>query len=279
MVPFWRRVLATRRYRLAPVAQLSAYPVCGLLILAEDILLDSTTSPHQSQIQPTAMMNHMRCLELFWDFSAKIEDLHTLYLDSVFGYEILYARLDQQQEQIANIIGSHEYATREFQDTCSIAYSDLGGREVSPVSMSPVMKQGDLRERVRENGSNLLLLGNQCIVSAYAYWEEYLRVEIGRALGVVTPEMVDADEIRGVLNQFVRNDVWGDARYLRNSIVHNNGVANEEVKKCRVFRWFSPGQKIELTYERMRKIFLDFGCFRNEIHALSLPKQVYLLPL
>ena len=33
-------------------------------------------------------MNYPRLLELFWEFSQLIEDMHALYLDSVVGYEI-----------------------------------------------------------------------------------------------------------------------------------------------------------------------------------------------
>ncbi len=217
------------------------------------------------------MKNRPRLLELFWQFASKLEELHTLYLDSLVGYSILHERLNSHQEAVRAVIGDHAYATKEFQDTCSIVYNSLSNRDFTPVSMSPVMKQGEMRERVEDNGRNTLLLGNQCLISAYAYWEEYLRVEIGKAIGVLSQDAKADKEARKILNEHVKSDLWGDIRYIRNSLVHNNGVANSMVSKCRLIKWFSPGQRIELNHERMRGIFLAMGEYRNELHKMSLP--------
>lgn len=217
------------------------------------------------------MKNHPRLLELFWEFASKLEELHTLYLDSLIGYSILHERLNAHQDAVRVALGDHEYATKEFQDTCSIAYNHLSNRDFAPVSMSPVMRQGEMRRRVEDDGRNTLLLGNQCLVSAYAYWEEYLRVEIGKAIGVLSQDAKADDVARKILNEHVKNDLWGDIRYIRNSLVHNNGIANSEMSKCRQIKWFAPGQVIELNHERMRAIFLAMGQFRNDLHAMSLP--------
>jgi hypothetical protein len=75
-------------------------------------------------------------------------------------------------------------------------------------------------------------------VSAYAYWEEYLRIEVGKAMGVLPPTARANEATRKILNKHVVSDFWGDMRYIRNSIVHSNGIANDEVKKCRVLKWF-----------------------------------------
>jgi hypothetical protein len=217
------------------------------------------------------VINRPRLLELFWEFASKLEELHTLYLDSVVGYSILHERLNSHQEAVRAVLGSHEYATKEFQDTCSIVYKNLSNRDFMPVSMSPVMKQGEMRERVEDDGRNTLLLGNQCLASAYAYWEEYLRIEIGKAIGVLPQDARASEEARVILNKYVKSDLWGDIRYIRNALVHNNGVANAEVSKCRLIKWFSPGQLIELNHSRMRDIFFAMGQYRNELHTMSLP--------
>lgn len=218
-------------------------------------------------------MNHQRLLELFWEFASKIEALHILYLDSIAGYSVLHERLSAHQENVRSILGNHEYATAEFQDTCSIVYENLSGKEFSPVSMSPVMKQGDVKNRVRDNGANALLLANQCIVSAYSYWEEYLRIEIGKAIGVLPQDAKSDEGTREILNQHVTSELWGDIRHIRNSIVHTNGIANSDTAKCKLIKWFGPGDRIELDYEKMRQIFLMMGRFRNELHAMSLPPR------
>ena len=218
-------------------------------------------------------IDYKRLLALFWEFSRRIEDLHTLYLDAIVGFEFLHGELLRHQDDVRRFLGNHEYATAAFQDTCSVAYQQLGGKDVSPVSMSPVMRQGDLKERTREDGKNFLLLGSQCVVSAYAYWEEYLRIEIGVAIGVLPREATNSEHNRAILNQHVTSDFWGDMRHLRNSIVHRNGIAISDMSKCRIVRWFSPGTPIELTFKRMQEIFLLMGDYRNELHSMSFPPR------
>lgn len=223
-------------------------------------------------------MNHPRFLELFWEFAEYIESLHTLYLDSLVGYSILHERLEGHQDSIRNLLGDHECATEEFQDTCSIIYKNLSNRDYTPISMSPVMKQGDMKRRVTDDGQNTLLLGRQCVVSAYAYWEEYLRIEVGKAMGVLSLTAEPNDETRKILNIHVVSDFWGDMGYLRNSIVHANGIASEKIKKCKVMKWFNPGDAIDLPHDKMRRIFLLMGQYRNKLHEYSLPKQTFRIP-
>lgn len=218
-------------------------------------------------------MDRKRLLELFWEFASKLEALSTLYLDSIAGYSTLHKRLLAKQENVKKILGDDECAKVEFQDTCSVSYRSLCGKDFTPTSMSPVMKQGAVKKRVRENGQNYLLLGNLCVVSAYSYWEEYLRIEIGIAIGVLKNGSKDSKEVRKILNKYVKSDFWGDMRYLRNSIVHNNGIACSDMSKCKFIKWFKPEQKIVLDYDKMRGIFLFMGQFRNGLHSMSLPPQ------
>jgi len=218
-------------------------------------------------------MDYKRLLELFWEFTSKLEALNTLYLDSIAGYSILHKRLLARQEDVKKILGEHEYANTEFQDTCSVIYKHICEKDFIPISRSPVMKQGDMKKRVRENGQNCLLLGNLCIVSAYSYWEEYLRIEIGIAIGVLGKGSKNSEEVRKILNQHVKSDFWGDMKHLRNSIIHNNGIACSDMSKCKVIKWFKPGQRINLDYDRTRKIFLFMGQCRNGLHTMSLPPR------
>ena len=138
------------------------------------------------------------------------------------------------------------------------------------MSIWPVMKQGDIKERTKENGKNYLLLDSQCVVSAYSYWEEYLRIEIGKAKGDLKQDAENCEETRNILNKCVVYEFWGDMRLLRNSIINNNGVANLDIDKCKIFKWFKPGGLIELGYEKMRLIFLAMCDFRNDLHNMSL---------
>lgn len=223
-------------------------------------------------------MNYQRFNELFREFSTFIEGLHALYLDSIVGYELLHERLEKHQDQTRDVLGEHEYAAQEFQDTCSIAYEHLGGSGHRLVSMSPLMRQGELRRRIKPDGQNAQSLGNLLVVSAYAYWEEYLRIEIGKAKGVIAADAGNATEVRDILNREVVSDFWGDLRHLRNSIVHSRGVANSDVAKCKVITWFRPGEKVVLNYQMIRALFLCMGAYRNEIHKMQFPPRFIKIP-
>lgn len=219
------------------------------------------------------MVNRPRLLELFWEFAAKIEAMHSLYLDSIVGYSLLHERLLDHQDKVRSFLGNHEFATQEFQNTCSIAYRSLSNLDFHPVSMSPVMRQGALALRVSNDGENTLLLGNQCIVTAYTYWEEYLRLEIGKAFGKLPLDATLTEDNRKILNKHITSDFWGDIRYLRHSIVHGNGIATSDIARCKQIKWFKPGDPIVLTYDRMRALFICMGHYRNEIHQWSLPPR------
>jgi len=201
-------------------------------------------------------MNRRRLLELYEEFGAKLTELHTWYLDSIIGYAALYERLRTHQEKLKTFLGDHEFAAEDFQNTLGITYKDVSSFDFQPASTSPVMKQGELLHRVKKDGQNTILLGQQCIVAAYSYWEKYLRKEIEEAL-----------------NRKVKCDFWGDMRHLRNSIVHDNGIASPHVSKCKIITWFKPLDVIALDHEKMHSIFMHMAKFRNEIHACSLPPQ------
>jgi len=216
-------------------------------------------------------MNYRRLLELFWEFTKKIEDWHTLYLDSIAGYSILHERLLNKQEDAKKMLGDHEYAETTFQDELSINYKRLCGIDFIPVSMKPLMKQGEVKKRLCKNGQNYLLLGNQCVVTAYSYWEEYLRIEVAIAIGVLKRGAKNSKETRKILNEHLNVDFWGDMKLIRHSILHNNGIASSDISKCKIIKCFYPGKLIEIDYEKMRAIFLSMGWYRNKLHEMSLP--------
>jgi predicted RNase H-like HicB family nuclease len=215
-----------------------------------------------------------RLLNLFWEFEKKITEIHAFYLDSIVGYEVLEQRVQSKREDIRKFLGEHELSSDEAQDQCGFLYKEISKHDFAPASMSPVMKQGDLLSRISENGSNTYLLGNQCVVMAYAFWDEYMRFEVAKALQLIPAESKRDKETQRVLAQCLTSDFWGDMRYLRRSIVHGNGIASSDVAKCKVLKWFKPGERILLDYKKMHRIFMMMAEHRNQVHTFSLPPAV-----
>lgn len=222
-------------------------------------------------------MDHKRIRELFQEYSSMVEKWSTFYLDSIAGYSLLYKNLNDKQNDLKKFFEEEEFISLEFQNQCSILYKDISNTDLSPISLSPVMKQGDVKKRVVNDGFDTLLLGNQCIVLAYSYWEEYLRFELGKALGVLSANAKPGKASDQILKLHVSCDFWGDIKLIRESIVHCNGMASSDISKCKVFKWFSHNQPIELTYERMKFIFLFMGYFRNYVFKLSIPPRTPLI--
>jgi hypothetical protein len=145
-------------------------------------------------------MNYLRFRQLFHEFAAKLEEQHTYYLDSVVGFSILHDRVAAEQLDIQNFLGEHELASEEFLGKCSTIYKHISGRDFTPMSLSPVMKQGQVKARNKENGQNTLILGANCVVALYSYWEEYLRLEIGIAKGVLENGATNNAATQKILN-------------------------------------------------------------------------------
>lgn len=195
-------------------------------------------------------------LELYEEFDAFVVSLHTLYLDSVVGFNVLHRRLLEHQDTIKSMLGESQEASCDFQDECYVSYEELCGEGFNVESVSPLMKQGEVKERTARNGINYILMGRLCVVHASGYWETYLRKEVGIALGEKNPP---------------KHDFWGDMRLLRNAILHNKGKANSGFDKMRVLQWFKPGDQINLDFDKVKEIFAQMAYFRNCLHALSLP--------
>ena len=212
--------------------------------------------------------------ELFHEFASFIGGLQTMYIESIIGYSLIHRHVVNHQNSIKELLGECEVSEQEFQNECSITYKSICGVDINPALLSPVMKQGDILSRNSPGGQNEITIGQQCIVSAYSYWEDYLRLEIAKAKGMVAEKGSLTKQVKEVLANHLSFDLWGDIRYLRNSIVHNKGIAT---KKCgeetKIFKWFNEGESINLSYNIMRKIFLEIAKFRNQIHSWSLPKH------
>lgn len=217
--------------------------------------------------------NYRRFNELFHEFGAELEKISTLYFDSIVGYSFLHEQVQLRQSQISSLLGENVCATEEFQNTCTVSYKNISGHPFFPISLRPTMKQGDVKQRTSEDGQNSLRLGELCLVSLYAYWEEYLRIEIGKAMGLLPEDAKNCDNTQKILSKHVMYDLWGDLRLFRHSILHANGVASSDFTKCKIIKWFNPGDKIELTFERVHRIFIWLAEFRNELQSLSFPPR------
>jgi hypothetical protein len=99
------------------------------------------------------VMDYIAFRRLFEEFSKKLEEQHVYYLDSLVGFSVLHERVVTDQSNMKEVLASSELANDKFLDTCSTLYSQISSKDFTPISLSPVMKQGHVKERNQEGGN------------------------------------------------------------------------------------------------------------------------------
>jgi hypothetical protein len=89
-------------------------------------------------------------------------------------------------------------------------------------------------------------------VLIYTQWEHNFRPRFAAALGTPLEE--------------VKDDLMGDIRLLRNDVIHHHGIATKDHSgRCKLLRWFEPGERILITYEQVFDFMVRAGLtFRVE---------------
>jgi hypothetical protein len=169
------------------------------------------------------------------EFEAILHTITGLVLDSFDAYALLQAKLEQ------------EVAGASWD--VPIYYGD--GPVGEATSVAHVTTIADRIARNADAGQNAIFVGNLALVAIYSYWEDNSRGRIAAIKGVVKDALV--------------SDVMGDIRHLRHAIIHNKAVANDDVAKSRVLKWFVAGDDIFIS----EQMFLQMiSCVRAYLHEL-----------
>lgn len=104
---------------------------------------------------------------------------------------------------------------------------------------------GDVAERLAEDGPVARDLGMQWAVMVAAQWESY-RQKIA--------------DVQGVERNVITDQLMADVAYMRNDVVHHRGIATKQnCGRCKVLRWFEPGDAIVITTERVAEFMHALG--------------------
>ena len=99
------------------------------------------------------------------------------------------------------------------------------------------------------NGAAARMAYTGWIAETFALWENHNRNELQtsfQADDAIRPEM----------------DAFGDLRYIRNDLLHNNSIASEEqARKCVVLKWFRPGERMALGTRHVLDFLNQTGVF------------------
>lgn len=102
------------------------------------------------------------------------------------------------------------------------------------------------------NGEAVQLAFRGWVVDIYGKWEKS-RSETRKLLGDkgIRPEV----------------DCMGDFRHIRHDLIHNGSATNEHSGKCKVLKWFKPGERMILTTDHI----FDF---LNQMGLITLPLRM-----
>ena len=115
--------------------------------------------------------------------------------------------------------------------------------------------QAEFKKRNSHNGANYKFIGNMTLITIYAYWEHSCRNIIANYYNV-KPKRVESD-------------IFGDLRWIRNSIIHHNGVALPDVEKCKIFKWFRENDEIFIDGGHVEKIVASINKSKKSLYRIK----------
>ncbi len=164
-------------------------------------------------------------------FLTKLNLVHGFYLDTKIAYFIWHRQLLNSQKDISN----KTKLTNEQLDTMPYIYAnEETDKKITPLKHNCTF--GELIKRNKPAGNNQITIANHSIVLIYQYWEYY------------------RTKLKKRINKEINSDIMGDIMYLRNSIIHNNGIGNKKIKKCKVINWHKENELIEITETQFEEI-------------------------
>ncbi len=217
-------------------------------------------------------IDYRRLHQLSDEFTALWKRLQSFYLDAAVGFIYVLGQVEEDQERHRIYVRDTELDSEEFQDTRSFSYDQIfsGAFCTSAIHRA---KQGEVKARNSPGGANFLTLAQLCLVSFYDFWNDYLRQEYVIAKGKLVANETKKEVVEAALREHASHDLWGDIRRFRTSIVHNQGVATSDVTRCKLIKWFRPGDPIALTPEHMQALFLALLAYRNELFKEQFPEH------
>lgn len=222
-------------------------------------------------------VNYRRIAELANEFLQLWQRLQALYLDAAAGFVLVRESVNFEQARARSFVAGTELDSEEFQDTRRFFYDEIFVGSFVTSGMHEAT-QGEVKVRNTAGGANFITLGRLCIVSFYDFWNDFLRKEYAIAKGRLDRDERSEKVIERCLKLHASHDLWGDIRFLRQSIVHNRGFAISDISRAKIIKWFKPGDAIDITPDHMRSLFLVLRDYYNELYGEQFPEQSFIFP-
>lgn len=212
-------------------------------------------------------MTNEKTANLQLEYMAFISKSHLMYSNILAGFKLLNDKLDLYVNRFisesAKIDG--EPLHRDYVLKTSINHATLAQVNLNPTHTAPTITIEEMRNSLDEE--TLYELRSEIVISTYTFWEEYVRIEIAKTIGIIGENETYTEENKNKIKEKITDDFWGDMRHLRTSFIHNNSMPTEEaLKKMKTFKLsLSPKQKIKLRHEDIEFAFQEMRKFNDKI--------------
>jgi hypothetical protein len=194
-------------------------------------------------------MNKRLLFEEVQSFLSFVDRVYGLYLDATLGFEQLAILATQQQDEYINKAAEQQRSiSPETLDQALWRYNIISEGSAKRIQHETTYRE--LKARNSINGPNARLFASLCIATIFHQWEDHFRSRIADALAVE--------------KEAVKIPILGDLRLYRQAIVHHNGIATKEMKRCTEIAWFNEGEPIELYDYQVEQIVQKIGQGVNE---------------
>lgn len=194
--------------------------------------------------------------DVFNEFHSIINNIVGVYFDSTAGFKHLLTDFDKHRESmLKSLQTTHpQLANAKYLDSTWYMYGSGDPNKNEAVQYHQTT-QAEFRQRNLDTGRNYEFIGNMCLITIYQYWEDYFRVNISKILNTNKKN--------------IKSDLFGDLRYIRNSIIHHRAIAKPDVSKCKILKWFKPNDKIFIDKEKIIELLNNMKTFNFYVKSLQ----------
>lgn len=177
-----------------------------------------------------------------------VDAIYGVYLDGVQGFHSARKTFEDAQtstlarnkklESIRpnNSSTKHNLSIEELDSSCLI-YSKGTRGEADYRVLHYCPTQAQYKKRNSPDGENYRFIGNMALISIYEYWENSCRNKLANHHKVEQSKII--------------SQIFGDLRLLRNSIVHQKGIASANVERCSIFTWYKADDDIFIDGDKI----------------------------
>lgn len=185
--------------------------------------------------------------EILDEFLSLSRELVGVYFDATVGFYRNKTGLEKDQLRMYEEFkkDNPDYTLEEL-DKAAYAYGE-GDPNVAMPNIFHYSTQKEYKQRNSEDGRNYQFIGNMCLITIYQYWEDFYRSELAKSFSI------DKDDLK--------SDLFGDIRLIWHSIIHHKSIALEEINRCKLLKWFSPGENIFIDKEKLLEVINNIQHF------------------